>query len=48
MTKTIRLATGVVSMMTRDPLTLAKQSAMVDALSAGRFELGVGAGWLHA
>jgi alkanesulfonate monooxygenase SsuD/methylene tetrahydromethanopterin reductase-like flavin-dependent oxidoreductase (luciferase family) len=40
------LGVAVVPLITTNPITLAKQSATIDLLSNGRFELGVGAGWL--
>ncbi len=46
LTHRLRLGTAVVPMITRDPLSMAKQAATVDRLSAGRLELGLGAGWL--
>lgn len=45
-TTTLRLGTYVVPAIARDPLSLAKQASMVDVLSGGRLELGVGAGYL--
>lgn len=45
-TERVRLGIAVVPLITTDPLTLAKQTATLDLLSAGRFELGVGGGWL--
>ena len=45
-TERVRLGVAVVPLIITDPITLAKQSATVDLLSNGRFELGVGAGWL--
>lgn len=46
LTRTLRLGTYVVPVIARDPLSLAKQAAIVDVLSNGRLELGVGAGYL--
>ena len=40
------MGTAVVPLIITDPITLAKQAATVDLLSNGRFELGIGAGWL--
>ena len=45
-TERVRLGITVVPLITTDPLTLAKQAATIDLLSNGRFELGIGAGWL--
>jgi probable F420-dependent oxidoreductase len=45
-TRRVRLGTAVIPMITRDPVSMAKQAATVDALSDGRLELGLGAGWL--
>ena len=44
-TKRIRLGTGICLVVQRDPIVLAKEIASVDALSNGRFVLGIGAGW---
>jgi len=45
-TERVRLGVAVVPLIITDPITLAKQAATVDLLSNGRFELGLGAGWL--
>ncbi|MDG2049838.1 MAG: LLM class F420-dependent oxidoreductase [Myxococcota bacterium] len=46
-TKTIRLGTGVNILSQANPLYVAKQAASLDFISGGRFELGVGIGWLR-
>lgn len=46
-TKTIKLATGIVILPQRHPFYVAKAAASLDVLSAGRFVLGVGIGWLE-
>ncbi len=46
-TKTIRLGTGVNILPQANPLYVAKQAASLDFVSNGRFELGVGIGWLR-
>ena len=44
-TKRIRLASGVVVLPFNDPVRIAEESAMVDLMSDGRLELGVGRGF---
>lgn len=46
-TTTLRLGTMVVDNDYRHPVVLAKEAATLDCLSGGRFELGIGAGWLR-
>ena len=46
-TDRVRLGSAVLVLPQRNPLLLAKQVASLDALSGGRIELGVGAGWLR-
>ncbi|MFF0487630.1 LLM class F420-dependent oxidoreductase [Nocardia sp. NPDC004068] len=46
-TTRLRLGTGVALVVQRDPIILAKEVASLDRASGGRFELGVGAGWLR-
>lgn len=47
LTKTIKLATGVLILPQRHPLYVAKEVATLDVLSAGRAILGIGSGWLE-
>ncbi len=47
-TRTIRLGTAICLITQRDPVNTAKTVATLDYLSAGRVELGVGAGWNEA
>ena len=44
-TDRITLGTAICLVVQRDPITLAKEVASIDALSGGRFQFGVGAGW---
>jgi probable F420-dependent oxidoreductase len=46
-TKTLRLATGIVILPQRHPLYAAKEVATLDVLSNGRLILGIGVGWLE-
>lgn len=46
-TKRVRVGTSVLISAQRDPMLTAKQIATLDALSGGRVEVGVGAGWLR-
>ncbi|MBF6469985.1 LLM class F420-dependent oxidoreductase [Nocardia beijingensis] len=46
-TQKIRIGTAVALVVQRDPITLAKEVASLDLASGGRFELGVGVGWLR-
>jgi probable F420-dependent oxidoreductase len=47
-TTTLRVGTLVLDNDFRHPAVLAKEAATLDLLSDGRFELGLGAGWLEA
>jgi probable F420-dependent oxidoreductase len=47
LTTRLRLGTMVLAVDYRHPVMLAKETATLDALSGGRFELGLGAGWLR-
>ena len=47
-TTTIRIGSHVFANDLRHPVMLAKEAATLDLLSDGRFELGLGAGWLRA
>jgi alkanesulfonate monooxygenase SsuD/methylene tetrahydromethanopterin reductase-like flavin-dependent oxidoreductase (luciferase family) len=43
-TTRLRVGTAVAVLPMRDPLWLAKQAATLDAMSGGRFDLGIGVG----
>src|SRR5438128_2998464 len=47
-TRTLRVGSLVLDNDYRHPVMLAKEAATLDLLSDGRFELGMGAGWLRA
>ncbi len=44
-TSRLRVGSGICLVVERDPITTAKEVASIDALSGGRVEFGVGAGW---
>jgi len=46
-TTTLRIGTAICLVPERDPLITAKQVATIDLISDGRFEFGIGAGWLR-
>lgn len=46
-TTSLRIGSLVLDNDYRHPVVLAKEAATLDVLSNGRFELGLGAGWLH-
>ena len=47
-TKKLRVGSLVFANDYRHPVVLAKEAATLDLLSGGRFELGIGAGWLRS
>ena len=44
-TSRLRVGSGICLVIERDPIITAKEVASIDALSGGRVEFGVGAGW---
>lgn len=46
-TRRLRIGTAVTLVVQRDPIILAKEVASLDVASGGRFEFGVGVGWLR-
>jgi probable F420-dependent oxidoreductase len=46
-TSRLELVTSVLIVAMRDPITAAKQAAVLDLMSGGRLVMGVGAGWLE-
>jgi len=47
-TQTLRVGTIVLDNDFRHPVMLAKDAATIDVMTDGRFELGIGAGWMEA
>ena len=47
-TRTLRVGTLVLDNDFRHPVVLAKEAATLDVVTGGRFEFGIGAGWLRA
>ena len=47
-TTRLRVGTSVLGNDFRHPVVLAKEAASLDLLSEGRFELGLGAGWMES
>ena len=47
-TTTLRIGTMVLANDYRHPVVVAKEAATLDVLTGGRFELGIGAGWMTA
>ncbi len=47
-TTSLRVGTMVLANDYRHPVVLAKEAATLDVLTGGRFELGIGAGWMAA
>lgn len=46
-TERIRLGTGVLVLPQREPVTLAQQAVALDHAADGRFDFGIGVGWLR-
>ena len=47
-TRSLRVGTMVLANDYRHPVVVAKEAATLDVLTGGRFELGIGAGWMTA
>ena len=47
-TTTLRVGTMVLANDYRHPVVVAKEAATLDVLTGGRFDLGIGAGWMTA
>ena len=45
-TSTLRIGTSIALVAERNPLLMAKEISTIDLVSNGRFEFGIGAGWL--
>src|ERR1700758_1559581 len=46
-TQRLRVGTGIALVPQRDPIHTAKEAASLDLVSGGRFDFGVGVGWLR-
>jgi probable F420-dependent oxidoreductase len=46
-TERVRLGTGILIVPQRNPVVLAQEIVALDHVSAGRFDLGIGVGWLQ-
>lgn len=46
LTKRVRLGTGVCLVLERNPVITAKEVASLNTLCGGRFDFGIGVGWL--
>jgi alkanesulfonate monooxygenase SsuD/methylene tetrahydromethanopterin reductase-like flavin-dependent oxidoreductase (luciferase family) len=45
-TSRVRLGTGIRPVVERDPIRTVKRVACLDHLSIGRFDFGIGGGWI--